>query len=104
LVLLSHCINVHSLALSAKDYSHPGSLVLLGWFRAWSVPDHGVTEEVSASTFKAKLFLSLFVISGDVKDDVLVSLVCAWLRLGGDDLVDVFVQDSPIQEINELLI
>jgi len=90
--------------LSAKDYPRPSSLVLLGWFGAWSVPDHRVTEEVSASTFKTKLLFSLFVISGDAKDDVLISLIHGWLRLGGDDLVDVLVQDSPIQEINELLI
>ena len=103
-ILLSRRVNVHGLALSAKDYPCPGSLILLGRFRAWFVSDYRVTEEVSASTFKAKLLLSLFVISGDAKDDVLVSLVCFWLRLGGDNLVDVLVQDGPIQEINELLI
>ena len=103
-ILLSRCVNVHGLALSTKDYSRPGSLVLLGRFGAWFVFDHRVAEEVSASTFKVKLFLSLLVVSGDAKDDVLVPLVCVWVCLGGDDLVDVLVQDGSIQEINELLI
>jgi hypothetical protein len=102
LILLSRCVNVHGLALSTKDYSSSGSLVLrLG---AWFVSDYRVTEEVSAPTFKAKLFLSLFVISGDAKDDVLVSLVRVWLCLCGDNLVDVLVQDGSIQEIDKLLV
>ena len=103
-ILLSRCVNVHGLALSTKDYPCSGSLVLLGRFGAWSVPDHRVTEEVSASTFKTKLLFSLFMISGNAKDDVLVPLVRIWLRLCGDDLVDVLVQDGSIQEVNELLI
>jgi hypothetical protein len=95
-ILLSHHINVHGLALSTKDYSRPGALVLLRRFGAWLVSDHRVTEKVSASPFKAKLLLSLFVITSDAKDDVLVSLVRVWLLLGGDDLVDVLVQDGSI--------
>jgi len=70
----------------------------------WSVSDYRATEEVSASMIKAKLFLSLFVISGNAKDDVLVCLVRGRPRLSGDNLVDVFVQDGSFQEIDELLI
>jgi hypothetical protein len=93
-ILLSCCVNIHGLALSTKDYSRPGSLVLLRRFGAWFVFDYRVTEEVSASTFKAELLFCLFVIPGDAKDDVLVSLVCVRSRLRSDDLLDVFSQDG----------
>ena len=88
-ILLSRCVYVHGLALSAKDYPRPGSLVLLGRFGAWSVSDYRVTKEVCALSFKTELLFSLFVIPGDVKDDVLVSLVRVWLCLHSDDLMDV---------------
>jgi hypothetical protein len=90
-ILLSCRINVHHLALSAKDYPCPSSLVLLGRFGTHFVSDHRFAEEVSASTFKAKLFFSLFMIPGDTKDEVLVLLVRGQFCLCGDDLVDVFV-------------
>ena len=44
------------------------------------------------------------MILGDTKDDVLVLLVRGWLRLCSDDLMDILVKDSLIQEIDELLI
>ena len=98
--LLSRCVNVHGLALSTKDYSRSGSLVLLGQFRAWFVFDYRVTEEVSASTFKAELLFCLFVIPGDV----LIILVRVWPGLRGDDLSDILSQNSPFQKIDELLV
>ena len=104
LILLSCHVHVHGLALSTKDYPRPGLLILLGWLRTRFVSDYRVAEEVSASLFKAKLFLLLFMISGDMKDDVLVLLVRGWLRLCSDDLMDILVEDSLIQEIDELLI
>jgi len=91
LILLSRHINVHRFALSTKDYPHPGSLILLGWFGTRFVSDYRFAEEVSVSSFEAKLFLSLFVISSDTKDDVFVPFVCVWLRLRSDDLMDVLV-------------
>ena len=103
-ILLSRRVNVHHFALSTKDYPCPGSLILLGWFGTRFVSDYRFAEEVSASLFKAKLFLLLFMISGDMKDDVLVLLVRGWLRLCSDDLMDILVEDSLIQEIDELLI
>jgi hypothetical protein len=103
-ILLSRCINVHGLALSTKDYSRPSSLVLLGWFGAWFVSDYRVMEEVSAPTFKAELFFCLFVIPGDAKDDVLVSLVRVRPRLRSDNLMDVLSQNSSFQKIYELLV
>ena len=90
-ILLSCHVNVHCLALSTKDYPHPSSLVLLGWFGTRFVSDHRFVEKVSMLSFKAKLFLSLFMIPGDTKDEVLVLLVHGRFVLCGDDLVDVLV-------------
>ena len=103
-ILLSRRIYVHGLALSAKHYPRPGSLVLLGWFGAWFVFGRRVTKEVSTSAFKAELFFCLFVISGDTKDDVLVPLVRVQPRLCSDDLMDIFSQNGSFDEIYELLV
>jgi len=55
------------------------------------VSDYRFAEEVSVSSFEAKLFLLLFMILSDTKDDVFVPFVCVWLRLRSDDLMDVLV-------------
>jgi hypothetical protein len=93
-ILLSCRVNVHCLALSAKDYPCSRSLVWLRQFRTQFVSDYRFAEKVYSSLFKVKLFFSLFVITSDSKDEVLVCLVCGRLRLRSDNLMDVLVQDG----------